>query len=87
MLRLTLLARGYCHLCDLMLDAVHSRADAARLSIDVVDVDADAELEARYGEQVPVLLHGDDVVCWGRYDAAAIDAFVALRMRTTDPQA
>jgi hypothetical protein len=32
-------------------------------SLDIVDVDADPELEARYGEWVPVLLDGEVEIC------------------------
>ena len=32
-------------------------------SITVLDVDADAALEAKYDELVPVLLHGDKELC------------------------
>jgi thioredoxin reductase (NADPH) len=55
---LTLLTRSYCHLCDEMLAAVRPIADSHAASIEVVDVDADAALEALYGELVPVLFAG-----------------------------
>ena len=55
---LTLLSRSYCHLCDEMLAAVRPIADSHAASIEVVDVDADAALEALYGEFVPVLFAG-----------------------------
>jgi hypothetical protein len=31
--------------------------------VEVVDVDADPALEARYGELVPVLVHDGDTLC------------------------
>jgi hypothetical protein len=55
--RFTLYARSYCHLCDDMaaaLAAFMARADLA-YTLDVVDVDADPALVARYDELVPVL--------------------------------
>lgn len=58
-LRLTLYARAYCHLCDDMLVALESMRAERDFAIDVVDVDADTALEARYGELVPVLAHAD----------------------------
>ena len=51
-MRLTLYQRDDCHLCDLAL-AVLAQARAPEFSS--VFIDADAMLEARYGERVPVL--------------------------------
>jgi hypothetical protein len=74
-LRLTLLTRAYCHLCDQMRDAVRPLADAAGARIDEIDVDAHAALEARFGERVPVLLLGDvdgRELCHNHLDAARV---------------
>ena len=57
--RLTLLVRAYCHLCDDMRAALAPLASQARATVVEVDVDADPALEARFGEHVPVLLQGD----------------------------
>jgi hypothetical protein len=52
----TLYARSYCHLCDDMLAALRAMQPAgARFDIDVIDVDADPALVARFDELVPVL--------------------------------
>ena len=56
---LTLLTRTYCHLCDEMRDALAPLAAQHGATIVERDVDADAELERRYGDLVPVLLDGD----------------------------
>ena len=69
---LTLLTRAYCHLCDEMLAAIRPIAASHAASIEVVDVDADAALEATYGELVPVLFAGTpatgDELCRYRLD-------------------
>ena len=57
-LRLTLLSRAYCHLCDEMQAAVAPIAAAHGATLSVVDVDADQTLEAVYGDRVPVLFLG-----------------------------
>ncbi len=55
-MHLTLYSRSYCHLCQDMLDALHALAGPpASFTIDVLDVDADPVLLARYDELVPVL--------------------------------
>ena len=52
----TLYSRSYCHLCDDMLEALNALQTAARpFTVDVIDVDADAALVARFDELVPVL--------------------------------
>ena len=54
--RLTLLVRAYCHLCDDMRAAL-APIDARTVSPSTeIDVDADPALEARWGDLVPVLL-------------------------------
>lgn len=53
--RLTLYSRVYCHLCDDMLAALDALRGEFAFKVDVVDVDADPALEARYDELVPVL--------------------------------
>ena len=57
-LRLTLLVRAYCHLCDDMREALAPLAAHARATIVEIDVDADSALEARFGDRVPLLLEG-----------------------------
>jgi glutaredoxin-like protein DUF836 len=80
---LTLLSRAYCHLCDEMRDAVHPVAEALGAAIVEVDVDAYPDLEAIYGERVPVLLLGPPadgvVLCHYRFDAAAVEAALGKR--------
>jgi len=57
--RLTLLTRAYCHLCDDMREALAPLAAQAGATVVEFDVDADPALEARFGDLVPVLLQGD----------------------------
>lgn len=52
----TLYSRSYCHLCQDMLDALNALQSAERpFTVEVVDVDADEALVARFDELVPVL--------------------------------
>lgn len=80
-LRLTLLVRAYCHLCDEMRAAVAPLAAAEGCAVDEIDVDADPALEARWGESVPVLLAGERELCHYRFDRAAFAAFVVAAER------
>jgi hypothetical protein len=74
-MRLTLYQRDDCHLCDLAL-AELARAKAPEF--DSAFVDDDAELEARYGERVPVLRDQDsgEEIGWP-FDAAVLSLFLA----------
>lgn len=62
-IELTLISRGYCHLCHDMEIALAPLAEEFGVSFVVVDVDADPALEAKYDELVPVLLHGETELC------------------------
>ena len=59
MIKFTLYSRSYCHLCDDMLDALNAmQGESLRFDVEVIDVDADDALVARFDELVPVL-YGD----------------------------
>ncbi|MDQ5878659.1 MAG: hypothetical protein QG616_2217 [Pseudomonadota bacterium] len=62
-MQLTLLSRTYCHLCHDMEAALAPLAAEVGAEVVLLDVDADDALEARWGELVPVLLHGDTELC------------------------
>jgi len=62
-IKLTLISRGYCHLCHDMEVALAPLAAEFGATVNVLDVDADPVLESRYDELVPVLLHGETELC------------------------
>ena len=69
-MRLTLVHRQDCELCDQMVAELSALGRREALPpVDLVDVDADAELQRRHGLQVPVLLLDGTVVCRQRLDA------------------
>ncbi len=76
-MRLTLMFREYCSLCPQMQAALQPYQAQYGFALDVVDVDADAALEAKYNELVPVLLHGEVEICHWHLDEAALQAFLA----------
>ncbi|HYW03142.1 MAG TPA: glutaredoxin family protein [Gammaproteobacteria bacterium] len=76
---LTLYSRPGCHLCDEMLREVHRALDSRELAVEVVDIDRNAELLARYMLRIPVLALDGEEVCEGRFDPEALQA--ALRAR------
>lgn len=81
MIRLTLYGRTDCHLCHEMVTVVDAvlgeRAQAERVVLEVVDVDTDPALVARFGERVPVLCVNGVPTFEARVDARALRARLA----------
>ena len=73
----TLYGRNYCHLCDEMLAALAPLREQFGFAVEVVDVDSDAILEARFGSLVPVLAHAGTELCHYHLDAAKVRAYLA----------
>ena len=90
-MKLTLLSRAYCHLCDEMLAAVQPIAHAHGASLEVIDVDAfgNASLDALWGDLVPALFAGGPgdgaLLCHYHLDAARVAN--ALRASIESPVA
>ncbi len=74
---LTLLSRGYCHICHDMEVALAPLAAEFGAAVSVVDVDADPSLEVKYDELVPVLLHGECELCHYHLDAPKVREYLA----------
>ena len=78
--RLVLYGRAYCHLCDDMAAALQVLAAQYDFNLESVDVDAHPELEARYGELVPVLTDAEgDEICHYFLDIGALTARLAVK--------
>ncbi len=75
---LVLYGRAWCHLCEEMRAALAPLAAAAGARLDVVDVDSDPALVARYDELVPVLLCDGVELCHYRLDEARVRAALGL---------
>lgn len=76
----TLYSRSYCHLCEDMLGALNALQSATVcFAVEVIDVDADEALLARFDELVPVLFGdpGKPELCHYFLDMAAVDAYLA----------
>jgi thiol-disulfide isomerase/thioredoxin len=78
-IRFTLYSRSWCHLCEDMLAALRALEQPGQaFDVEVIDVDADPALEARFNELVPVL-YGDlaePELCHYFLDEAAVRAYV-----------
>jgi glutaredoxin len=74
--KLTVYSRHDCHLCEEMIAGLQELQARFHFQLQVVDVDADPELERRYGAGVPVLTHGERELCRHFLDRAAVTEFL-----------
>ena len=73
---LTVYSRTYCHLCDDMIAGLRALQARFHFDLEIVDVDSDAALEARLGEDVPVLAHRGRELCRHRLDSALVSDYL-----------
>lgn len=59
-----------------MLAALEALREELGFELTALDVDADPELERRYNELVPVLMHGDVELARWRLDSSALRAYL-----------
>ena len=77
MIRLRLLSRPGCHLCEEMRREVDSLLADQPRTWEEVDVDSDPVLAARYGDSIPILFVNDRLFAMVRLPRLA----AALRLR------
>lgn len=71
MIVLTLYTRAECHLCEEMLVELTPLVEG-RARIEIVDIDTDVALTLRFGQIVPVLMHGDNELSRLRLDSSRL---------------
>lgn len=76
---LTLYSRAWCHLCDDMRAVLEPLLAEFGAQVEVIDVDSDPALEARYNELVPVLLCDGIELCHYRLDESRVREALAAR--------
>ncbi len=72
-----LYGRIYCHLCEDMLAALAPLRGEHAFSVEVIEVDSDPALEAKYGELVPVLEAEGRELCHYFLDLAKVREYLA----------
>lgn len=63
---LVMYTRPGCGLCERMAEEIRASTGGARLKL--IDIDGNEDLEARFGDRVPVLFVGESELCFGRLD-------------------
>jgi hypothetical protein len=77
---LTLVTRADCELCEQMQSELAALAAEMPLPLLTLrDVDADPELQRRWGLKVPVLLLDESLVCYGRLQVDELRRLLANR--------
>ncbi len=74
---LELYGNGYCHLCDDMQRALVPWQQRFGFELRVIDITDNEELEHRFGERIPVLLHEGEEICHYFLDEAALESRLA----------
>ena len=78
---LTLYSRPGCHLCDEMKAMIRRVVGAdARIRLDEVDISSNAELETRYGLEIPVLAIDGRKAAKFRLEESDLRRLLARRM-------
>ena len=75
-IKLVVYGRTYCHLCDDMIAGLRELQAGQRFELEIIDVDSDPALEARYGELVPVLVGADGELCHYHLDVAKVNDYL-----------
>ena len=83
LLRLTLVSRSYCSLCDKMRKALYASASTHNvvLALSEIDLDDFPAHEDKYGERVPILMAGTldqaNEICHYHLDEVALSAYIS----------
>lgn len=67
--KVTIYSRHGCHLCHVVRNEVADIQKNTPLTIEIIYIDKNAELEEKYGEQVPVILINEEIHDFFRIDS------------------
>ncbi len=71
---LTLYSRAGCHLCAEMALQLKSLDQTINFDLEIIDIDTDPDLEARYATRIPVLVADGKIISqYKRDDDAVVD--------------
>ena len=70
--------REECHLCQEMITALQQLRKRRIFHFQLIDIDFDPQLIARYGEKIPVLVTAQthQEICHYHLDSTALDAYL-----------
>ena len=82
---LRLYTRTDCHLCDEMKQQLRALESEYNFRVEVHDVDAQQGSRDKYNDLVPVLLWGQDIICYHRLDETLLAAALGHK-KTSEPK-
>ena len=77
--QLTMYSRTGCHLCEDMQNQLPAYLDEAGLSLNIVYIDNNSDLEQQYGSLVPVLKAAEKEICHYFLDVKALQQYISER--------
>jgi len=80
-MRFLLYSRPGCALCEEMLAELAAMPAAGAIAVDIINVDTDPAMRARYGHKIPVLLLAGELVCHGHLDPEEVHKALAYHRR------
>ncbi|VAW91197.1 hypothetical protein MNBD_GAMMA23-311 [hydrothermal vent metagenome] len=75
---LVVYSRAGCHLCDALIDELTEFCSNHPFTFRTTDISGKDDLEQLYGLKVPVVTHGDAVLCEYFLDTKAITAYFGI---------
>ncbi|MCW8902188.1 glutaredoxin family protein [Sedimenticola sp.] len=69
--------RDGCHLCEDMWQHLQSIRETHPFDVDLINVDSDPDLRARYGTLIPVLASGEEIICNYYLDPVGLERFLS----------
>lgn len=74
MTELTLLTRAGCHLCEAMKTVVARVQRRHPITLNEIDISARPDLERKFGNDIPVLMDGDQIIARHRISTSQLTA-------------
>ena len=75
--QLTLYSRIGCHLCEDMEAQLPSYLEQSGITLDIIHIDKNDQLEQLYGSLVPVLKAGEKEICHYFLDIKALQQYIS----------
>ncbi len=72
---LSIYSRPECHLCDEMFEALKKWQSRFNFKVNIIDIDQDTSLIARFAARIPLLAFGDIEICEYHLDEKALLRF------------
>ena len=73
---LELLSRPNCGLCDQLILALELMKSRVGFDYTVTNIDEEQQLQAEFGERIPVLRHHGKIICDANFNVASLESLI-----------